>query len=74
MVLASFLPSMSSKFIKSVTANLHLEYLARDAGKLVFRHRARHIGEANGFWELRKHIQHDENVSILIRNTFQKRC
>lgn len=49
MVLASFLPSMSSKFIKSVTANLYLEYLARDAGKLVFRHRARHIGEANGY-------------------------
>ena len=40
---------MSSKFIKSVTANLHLEYLARDAGKLVFEHTARHIGEANGY-------------------------
>ena len=46
MVLASFLPYTSSKFIKSGTANLHLEYLARDSGRLVFRHRARHIGEA----------------------------
>lgn len=45
---------MSSKFIKSVTAKLHLEYLARDAGKLVFRHRARQIGEANGLLRIKK--------------------